>query len=77
MLVRFNMIMNDKNINRRKFLNIVGAGALAAGVAACAGKSDADKAPASIASGAKSRDGMTYRVNTCLLYTSPSPRDRG
>lgn len=36
MLVRFNMIMNDKNINRRKFLNIVGAGALAAGVAACA-----------------------------------------
>ena len=63
MLVRFNMIMNDKNINRRKFLNIVGAGALAAGVAACAGKTDADKAPASIASGAKSRGGMTYRVN--------------
>lgn len=63
MLVRFNMIMNDKNINRRKFLNIVGAGALAAGVASCAGKSDADKAPASIASGAKSRGGMTYRVN--------------
>lgn len=55
--------MNDKNINRRKFLNIVGAGALAAGVASCAGKSDADKAPASIASGAKSRGGMTYRVN--------------
>lgn len=55
--------MKDYNINRRNFLNILGAGVLTAGVAACNGKSRSDSAPVSIASGSKAAGEMTYRVN--------------
>ncbi len=55
--------MENKNINRRGFLNILGAGALAVAVSGCDAKSKKGNAPGSIASGEKKSGDMTYRVN--------------
>lgn len=55
--------MKDNNINRRSFLHIVGAGAVATAVAACGRKSKGEDAPSSISSGNKAMGEMTYRNN--------------
>lgn len=55
------------NITRRGFLRVVGAGAAAAAVTACAGKKQgkdaASSSPVSMASGDTAQGEMTYRVN--------------
>ena len=55
--------MNDKHINRRNFLNILGGGALAVTAASCLRKSDGNDTPSSMASGDPAGGEMTYRVN--------------
>lgn len=56
--------MKDNNINRRNFLNIIGAGAVTMAVAACGRKTkDGDAAPSSMSSGNKAAGEMTYRTN--------------
>lgn len=54
--------MNDKDINRRDFLRIMGAGTMAAAVASCGVKKKEDAA-ASMASGDTAPGEMTYRTN--------------
>ena len=77
--------MKPDLISRRSFLSVVGAVGAAAALTACGGAVSSTASSAAASSEAASSEAAGESVElivfaaaslTCLLYTSPSPRDR-